>query len=157
MSIKHPGPLRAKVEEVLNVIGMLPRYLIEPARPPVLPELPAFQKLSLQCASVHCEDGAETAGGFCAECNEGMKFQSLRQVREECGLMSSADTGTLSVDHQAAILFARENRAEIIKAAEAEAARAEGLCSPCQLEIVSRVGGLDFEQNLALMEARYDR
>ena len=145
-SINKPGPLRAKVVEALGEA--------------------IFPKLASQCASVNCEEvkGGRmpfSKDGFCEECSDGMKWHDLRQVRESHGLMTSQSTGTLPVDHQEAILFARENRASIIKAAskaaEDEAAREEGLCSPCQLEITARTGGLDFDQHLSLMEARYDR
>ena len=145
MNVTNPGPLRAKVVEVLGQ-----------------PEEALFPKLSLQCASVHCEEvkgGKLTfdSEGFCEECSMGTRWQANKETREILGLMTSKSTGTLPVEHQEAIMFARENRAQIIRGATAEAARAAKLCSPAQLEIVARVGGMDSEQHLALMEARYDR
>jgi|TARA_R110000765_G_scaffold250644_1_gene352159 hypothetical protein len=140
-----PGPLRAQVVEVLGE--------------------DIFPKLASQCASVNCEARQDAplpfdAEGFCEECSMGMKWHDLRQVRESHGLMTSKSTGTLSVAHQEAIIFARENRAEIIKAAEAEAAPSRywrGVSlreNGCE---ISARGGLDFEQHLEVMEARHDR
>ena len=132
MNVKNPGPLRAQVEKVLGVL---------------------FPKLALQCASVNCEEvkGGKLPfddEGFCEECSMGMKWHNLRRLEEKMFKKTSKSTGTLSVDHQEAILLAREeprywrgvSRTKAVEESEGRQLSA----------------GLDYDQHLALMEARYD-